>query len=97
MHYTILHLEYRPIIFISFCGGVCFGEFFGILIGIFDRDWTGIISGACLGVALGLALSILCMFSIYIFNVFAPIMGGWKITTEDTSPPIESLSSRKIP
>lgn len=96
MHYVILHLEYRPVIFISFCSGVCFGELLGILMGIFDRDWTGVISGACFGVALGIALSLLCMLSIYIFNIFAPIMGGWKITTEDTSTSIDTPRSRKL-
>lgn len=78
-NYKLLRLEYRPLCYFMFIGGICAGSFVGVTFGLLDRSSVGILGGAFITLLAGLASGLLGLLYTAVFNTLAPTIGGISI------------------
>ena len=87
-NYKLIRLGYMPMFYLMFAGGICMGSIMGLLFGIMDRSYSGILGGAFITFLTGLASGLLGIIYTLVFNTLAPTLGGipMQITTLPESP-----------
>ncbi|GMB01442.1 hypothetical protein [Pelosinus sp. IPA-1] len=93
-NYKLMRLEYRPLFYLMFIGGICTGSLVGITFGLLDRSSFGILGGAFITLLAGLASGILALIYTAVFNTLAPAIGGISIhivpsPTPETKPKMD--------
>ncbi|AIF53906.1 hypothetical protein [Pelosinus sp. UFO1] len=78
-NYKLMRLEYRPLFYLMFIGGICTGSLVGLTFGLLDRSSFGILCGAFITLLAGLASGILGLIYTAVFNTLAPAIGGISI------------------
>jgi len=78
-NYKLIRLEYRPLFYLMFIGGICTGSLVGLTFGLLDRSSVGILGGAFITLLAGLASGILGLIYTAVFNALAPTIGGISI------------------
>lgn len=91
----IIHISYFPLCFLSFCSVLFFCELIGIVVAIWDRDWTAIVGGAFFGSVFGAFAGLLTLLFLLLFNLIAPITNGVSVQLfiPDT-PPLKKTNEK---
>lgn len=86
-NYKLLRLEYRPLFYLMFIGGICTGSLVGLTFGLLERSSVGLLGGAFITLLAGLASGLLGLIYTAVFNTIAPAIGGISIYLAPSSDP----------
>lgn len=91
-NYKLTRLDYKPISYFMFIGGICAGSIVGLLFAILDRSSLGILGGAFITLLAGLASSFIGFIYTLVFNTLAATIGGIPVKISPIPEPSTSAS-----